>query len=139
MDYSDYPETFDTPAQEAGPSAMANLVTYLLKARDTAHRHHWKVKSFSMHLALGELYDEMLNLTDELFEMYMGKYGTDDNIELSVPNPFNQQDPLDFVQQLVAFLAEQKSRIPQDGWLINKFEELEGIVQRTFYKLENLA
>jgi hypothetical protein len=138
MDYPDYTQTFAEPAQDAGTSAMANLVTYLLKARDTAHVHHWKVKSLSMHLALGELYGELLDLTDELFEMYMGKYGTDAHVELSTPNPFSEQDPLEFILQLFTFLEGQHDVIPQDKWLVNKFEELQGSVARVKYKLENL-
>jgi hypothetical protein len=99
---------------------------------------HWKVKSFSMHMALGELYDELLELTDELFEMYMGKYGTDAHVELSDANPFSEQDPVEFVRQLFTFLGVQHDRIPQDKWLVNKFEELQGIVARVKYKMENL-
>lgn len=143
----DYPNIYSLPVSASdmadkspdtdGP--MANLISQLLKARDVAHMWHWKVKSFSMHLALGELYEGLLELTDELFEMYMGKYGTDAHIALSDPNAFSEQDPVEFIRQLDSFLAEQEKRIPQDGFLINKFQELQALVSSTKYKMENLS
>jgi len=118
--------------------SMANLVGVLLKARDTGHMWHWKVKSFSMHLALGELYEGLLEMTDELFEMYMGRYGTDAHVELSMQNPFSELDPCEFVRELDSFLEDQHDLIPQDKWLVNKFEELQAMVSRIRYKMENL-
>jgi hypothetical protein len=141
MDYPDYPAIYDQSVAASNPEThgpMANLIGLLLKARDVTHMWHWKVKSLSMHLALGDLYEELLDLTDELFEMYMGKYGTDAHVELSDPNPFSEQDPLEFIRQLFTFLEGQHAVIPQDKWLVNKFEELQGIVARAKYKLENL-
>jgi DNA-binding ferritin-like protein len=71
---------------------MKDLVSKLLMARNVAHMWHWKVKSFSMHLALGELYENLLSLTDELMEMYMGKYGTDAHVIIDPVNTFSEQD-----------------------------------------------
>lgn len=117
---------------------MANLVGNLLKAQNVAKMWHWKVKRLSQHLALGELYDSLDKLTDQLAEMYMGKYGTEFHIVLSDPNPFSEQDPLEFVMQLDKFLEDQKEQIPQDGFIINKYEELQGDVSTVLYKLQNL-
>lgn len=118
---------------------MANLVGVLLQAQNTARMWHWKVKSFSQHLALGELYDGLNELTDSLMEMYMGRYGTSAHVELSNVNPFSEQDPVVFVRQLDSFLDQQEGIIPQDGFLVNKYQELQGLVSQVRYKLENLS
>lgn len=123
---------------QSNDAAMANLIGLLLKARNVSHMWHWKVKSFSQHLALGELYTGLSELTDQLFEMYMGKYGTESHVPLSGPNPFSEQDPLQFIRQLCEFLDSQESRIPQDGFLVNKFQEIQELVYTTKYKMENL-
>lgn len=120
------------------PDGVAHLVAQLLKARDVAHMWHWKVKSFAMHMALGDLYEKLLTLTDEFFEMYMGQYGTEAHVPLSIPNSFSEQDPVEFVKQLHVFLGQQYSVIPQDPWLVSKFQELQMLVARTLYKVENL-
>jgi hypothetical protein len=117
---------------------MTNLISTLLKARDTAHVLHWKTKSFSMHLALEELYEDLLDLTDEIFEMFMGKYGDDEKVQVGGDNPFDDSSALTFISQLDSYLAQMKDRVPQDGWLINKYEEIQGNVHRIKYKLENL-
>lgn len=142
MDYTDYSAIYDQDIAALNPEtngAMANLVGVLLKARNVAHMWHWKVKSFSLHLALGELYDGLSEITDDLMEMYMGRYGTDAHVELGDPNPFSEQDPTEFVRQLDSFLADQEQLIPQDGFIVNKFQELQGMVSQIKYKVENLA
>ena len=117
---------------------MANLMGQLLKAQTVARMWHWKVKSFSLHMALGELYEGLSDMTDDLMEMYMGRYGTEAHVPLSDPNSFSEQDPLEFIQQLDDFLSAQESRIPQDGFLVNKYQELQGMVSKIKYKIENL-
>lgn len=117
---------------------MEELISKLLLARNVAHMWHWKVRSFSLHLALGELYDNILSLTDELMEMYMGAYGTDAHIDIDPVNTFSDQDPIEFIRELHMYLKLAKETIPQDGFLINKYEELQGVVSQTKYKMENL-
>lgn len=107
-------------------------------AQRVAQMWHWKVKSFSQHLAFGELYDTLGEMADDLAEMYMGKYGTDGHLELSDPNAFSEQDPLEFIRQLDTVLADLATSFPQDGFLVNKYQELQGDVSRIKYKLENL-
>jgi hypothetical protein len=120
---------------------MATLISVLLQASNVAKMWHWKVKSFSQHMALGELYEGLGDMTDALMEMYMGRYGTegpDTHIELSEPNGFSEQDPIEFIRQLDSFLDAEHDRIPQDKFIVNKFEELQGMVSTIKYKLENL-
>ena len=57
---------------------------------------------------------------------------------ISEPNGFSETDPLEFIRQLDGFLEEQHAVIPQDGFIVNKFEELQGLVSTVKYKLENL-
>lgn len=117
---------------------MANLVGNLLKAQNCAKMWHWKVKSFSMHMALGELYEVLDKMTDQLMEMFMGKYGTESHVPLSDPNAFSEQDPLEFIRQLSGFLDVQEGVIPQEGFIVNKFQELQAAVYAVKYKMENL-
>lgn len=117
---------------------MENLLQILMMAQRTAHMWHWKVKSFAQHLAFGELYEKLDEMSDELAEMWMGKYGVEGHIELSNPNAFSEQDPLEFIRQLDTVLAQLESSIPQDGFLVNKYQEIQGEVSRIKYKLENL-
>lgn len=134
----DYEGGYGETASSAD-DVMANLMGNLLKAQSVARMWHWKVKSFALHMALGELYEGLSDMMDQLMEMYMGRYGTEAHIPMSDPNAFSEQDPLEFIRQLDDFLASQESRIPQDGFLVNKYQELQGMVSTVKYKMENLA
>ena len=117
---------------------MENVIRNLQMAQRVAQMWHWKVKSLSLHLALGELYEALGEMADELFEMYMGTYGAEAHIELSDPNHFSEQDPVEFVRQLHEALKALEHSFPQDGFLVNKYQELQGVVARIKYKVENL-
>jgi len=120
--------------------AMDNLLGQLLLARTVAHVLHWKVKSLSLHLALGELYEQLTELTDELAEIYMGTYGTEGGVPVNDPaaNILSQDDPLVFIKELHDGLAQVKDSLPQDGFIINKYEEIQALVSRAKFKMENL-
>jgi VanZ family protein len=124
---------YNTPAFR-----MGNVIRILLMAQRCAHVHHWRVKSFSLHMALGELYDELTEFADELAEMYMGTFGSDINIPQSDPNGFDETDPVLFIGQLHSALKELEHTFPQEGFLVNKYQELQGVVSRIKYKIENL-
>ena len=116
---------------------MEQLLSTLFKARDVAQVHHWRTKSFAAHLALGELYDALVTFADTMAEMYMGKYGT--NIVLPEgPNGFDQVDSVRFISQLDETLNGLREAIPQDGFLLNTYDEIQGLVSQIKYKLENL-
>lgn len=98
---------------------------------------HWKTKSFAKHIALGDLYENLQELTDKIAEMYMGAYGQKDVPESTWE--FNKETELAFVSDLMTQLAVMHDHLPKDGWLINAFEELQGMVAQTKYKIENLS
>ena len=118
--------------------AMNNVLRNLMMAQRCAHVHHWKVKSLSLHLALGELYELLLDFADQLAEFYMGMTGQTVNPSQSDANHFSEQDPIQFIRQLYDVLSDLKSSVPNEGLLINKYEELQGEVARIKYKMENL-
>jgi hypothetical protein len=118
---------------------MENIIRNLFMAQRCAHVHHWKTKSFAKHMALGELYEALVDFADSLMEMYLGDRGNNDAmISQSDPNHFNEQDPVDFIRQLHQTLADLETTLPQKGFLLNKYQELQGVVAQIKYKLENL-
>lgn len=61
------------------------LVATLFLARDLAHREHLATKGIgadARHRALGEFYDEIVDLGDDLAESYMGRFNVDLDIQL---------------------------------------------------------
>lgn len=114
------------------------LLALLLQARTVAHLHHWKTRSFSMHVAFNELYELLTKFADELAEMYMGTNDEELNVDPNFNYGFTEHEPLVFIKQLDVALVELKQMLPELPPLINKYEELQGEVSKVKYKLERL-
>ena len=52
---------------------MAEFLAALLHSGTVTHFMHWTTSSRSDHLALGEYYENIIELTDKLAESYMGR------------------------------------------------------------------
>lgn len=107
-------------------------------AQRCAHVHHWQTKSFSLHLALGELYETITELMDDIAEISMGALGDTVNPEQSDPNGFSQQDPVEFIRQFYGFLSDSRVSLPEVPALVNKYDDLLSAVAKIKYKIENL-
>jgi hypothetical protein len=53
---------------------LEGTIQRLLQTRDQSQIFHWNTKSYAAHKALKKFYDDLLELTDNLFESCKGKY-----------------------------------------------------------------
>lgn len=117
---------------------MEGTIAQLFAARDTAHRLHLRTRSFAMHLALGDLYDSLVDLADGLAEMHQGKYGIVD-----IPNPsftFTDADVLTFIRELAQWAEATRPTLNQvDTFIVNEWDTVLGTIYSIKYKLENLS
>lgn len=114
------------------------LISQLFQARDTAHRLHLATRSFAAHMALGDLYNALVEFADDIAESYQGKYGV-----MTIPAPittFNDTDARTFIAEL-AMWAENSRGVfnPADTNLLNDWDNVISCVYKTKYKLDNLA
>jgi hypothetical protein len=117
---------------------MEELISGLFAARDSAHILHLKTKSFAAHMALGDLYDSLVDLADGLAEAHQGKYGIL-NLKRS-PTSFSDHDVITFIKELSTWVEKGRSCInPEDTNILNDWDAVISCVYRTKYKLENLA
>jgi DNA-binding ferritin-like protein len=113
----------------------ALFVATLLHSATNTHFFHWSTDSFSKHTALGEYYDEIVDLTDQLAESYMGKYGK----LTAFPSVYHQpKDPLKYMESLQNFVADARQDLPQDSELQNIIDEIADLINTTAYKLKFL-
>ena len=119
---------------------LSEVVSTLFKARNVAHELHLKSKSFAEHLALEELYDSLLPLTDDFAESYQGTYG----ISTQSYEEFNKQFSMNaysFIVELLDYVTATKLLIVSSNLgsqLENIFDEIIATVSKTKYKIENL-
>ena len=110
------------------------LATLLHSATNT-HFFHWSTDSFSKHSALGEYYDGVVPLVDQLAESYMGKYGK----ITTFPSVYHQpKDPIRYMESLQSFVRDARQDLPQDSELQNIIDEIADLINTTTYKLKFL-
>lgn len=119
---------------------LSSTIAALFAIRDKAHVLHLKTKSFAQHVALGEFYEKLLDLTDDLAETYMGKYQLD-LVHATAPHNFESaMDAKTFIQQVAEWMQVEKQKIsPEDSFLMNIWDEITSTAFRAKYKLENLG
>lgn len=54
---------------------MNELIAVLFLSRDIAHKAHLTTESYAQHAALGDFYDEIIELADKMAEAYQGRTG----------------------------------------------------------------
>jgi hypothetical protein len=107
----------------------------LLHSATNTHFFHWSTDSYSKHIALAEYYDEIVPLTDQFVESYMGKYGK----ITKFPNQYHQpKEPVQYLKSLQGFVEEIRKDLPQDSELQNIVDEIADLINSTLYKLVNL-
>ena len=113
----------------------ALFVATLLHSATNTHFFHWTTDSLSKHMALGEYYDGIVELTDSFAEAYMGKYGK----FTSFPSVYHQpKDPIRYLESLQNFVKDARQDLPQDSELQNLIDEIADLINTTTYKLKFL-
>lgn len=114
---------------------VCDFILCLLHSVTNTHILHWQTKSFSEHMALGEFYNEMQDLVDELVEAYQGKYGI---IEGFTNNFEVASKPLEYLVSLSDEVKQYRAAFPQDSELQNLVDEIAALIDTTVYKLRFL-
>lgn len=115
------------------------FVAILFLSRDIAHREHLRAKSYSQHIALGEFYEAIIDLTDALTEMYQGRNGIVDSIP-QLNDDDADKTPAQLLKKYLDLLEKTRYTAVEksDSALQNKIDEIVGQFLSTLYKLENL-
>lgn len=115
---------------------IEQLISRVFYARNVAHWHHWRTKSYAQHVALGSFYDGVIDALDALVE---AKQGADDLVG-DIPTPKNQQGSVVETLRADAEWIEKNHEDICGGnrALGNLLDNITGLYLSTIYKLENL-
>lgn len=114
----------------------AEFVAGLLHAATTAHLHHFKTDSFAEHMALGDLYESLTDLTDKWTEAYQGRYAKIKDYPDGYKAP--KKECLDEVRDMGRMVATMRKNMPQDTELQNITDEIQAAIDTCLYKLRYL-
>jgi len=110
----------------------------LFEARDFAHFAHLEAakRSYAEHKALGDFYDAIFGLADDLYETYAGQYGL---LTLERKLNISSSEPIEYFQLLGKELIELHAVFSEkDTHLHNILDEIVALVYHTLYKLKYL-
>lgn len=79
----------------------ASFIRKLFEARQVVHNEHLAATRYGAHKALGDLYDEILDVADELAEVYQGEFGL---LDLSGSINVGRVDPEVYIRELASLL-----------------------------------
>ena len=115
---------------------IGKIIGYLFMSRDYIHKAHLKTPSYSTHVALNELYTDLLEFTDEFAEVAQGMFGKLDVSEYRIEG--NVNDPISTLQKHVNTFMSMVDTC--DSRALNKIvDEIEAIYYRTLYKISELS
>lgn len=115
----------------------ARIVAILFVSRDQAHREHLKTRSYAQHMALGEFYDQVVDLADSFAETAQGLYGIL-NIPYEDPVPGQIAAALDTHINNIESLRKAFSK-PEESCLLNIIDEISMLFAKTLYKIQVLS
>ena len=121
----------------AGKDAIHELISRAFTTRNLTHFAHWATNSYSEHMALGDLYDEIENAIDSVVEAYQGKFGI-------INGTYTEAAvlPADILKRIkceAEWISDNKQKISGgcDG-VIALLDELEACYLKAIYKVTNL-
>jgi hypothetical protein len=112
----------------------ADLFSQIFAARDKAHKLHLSSHSYAEHNALGKFYEELVELVDELVEVYQGKYGL---VELNAAKSIHESAE-QLLDQFGQLLSSSRKLFEKDDYLGNIMDEITALTYRTLYKVRFL-
>ena len=110
------------------------LIKKLFEARQIIHNEHLATNSFAVHKALGKFYEEIIEIADELAEVYQGEFGL---LDLSGPINAVRVEPTAYLKDLANFLKGAPTLIGDDFQCYhqNILDTATALCYRTVYML----
>lgn len=114
------------------------FVSLLLAGRSVSHVAHWATDSFSKHMALGEFYDSITDLTDAFVEQYQGYY--EKRMAPAVKSADDNGDIIKFLDTQAEWIERNRFEVcdKDETPLQNSIDEIVRQYQTTLYKLRML-
>ena len=119
--------------------SCADLIGHLFLARDVTHSVHLNTRSYAKHKALGGFYGKVIDLADDLAEVYQGKHGLIGPITLHSAKKTN--NVVEFLENSLKDVEDMRYKVcdKDETAIQNIIDEIVGLYLKTLYKLRFLA
>lgn len=103
----------------------------LFNSRDVAHLAHLQTTSYAEHKALNVLYEELLDLTDDLIETY---FGLNKRVNIKIPGS-DYVNPKAHVAHMIDYITSNRSVLGDDSQIQNIVDEILALYNKVNYLL----
>ena len=122
--------------QKESKSEFAEFIGYLKGAFDQAVVFHHQTEVYSMHKALNNFYDNIIELTDGLVESTSGIYGRPKGYEIEKPVDYkNPEQVMSYFKDCYEYIQNDRKDIYQESWIQNQVDEIAKLFAETIYQL----
>ena len=116
---------------------MGEFLLTLLHASTNAHILHWQTKSYAEHVALGEFYEAIPGLVDDLVEATQGATG--EIIQFPADYYPPAENGLTELKELREYFVENRDVMPPDSEIQNLLDSIGDQIDSTLYRLRFLS
>jgi hypothetical protein len=124
-------------------SSVTQFFSKLFESREMAHIYHLQVKgdqgSYATHEALGDYYEEIVEILDDTIEVYQGQYGLVDGYDVIDTTDTKSKEPLAYFEELAEYIKHGKKCISdEDTHIHSLLDDVVCLIYKTIYKLKFL-
>jgi len=124
------------PMEDTPMDNFVDLVYCLKQSNEQAIVWHHQTTSFSVHKALNNYYDEIVERIDGLVESVSGIYGRATGYELVNPVDYQSvEQVVAYFQALYVEVQTERKVTFQESWIQNQIDNISELIAETLYLL----
>ena len=136
-------ETQDKVIVGEKDSEVVKFFSKIFESKEMAHVYHLQVKgeegSYATHKALENYYEDILNLLDNLVEIYQGQYGIVEGYDIIDTNETKTKDFVKYFEEVAEYIKHSKKCISEDDTHLHSLiDDIVCLIYKTLYKLKFL-
>ena len=116
-------------------ASQADFISVLRNSSPQVHIFHNQTQIYSEHVALGDYYDDVLDIIDRITETYTGLYG---KILGYTSMPYrdyvSKEETINYFKALYQYVQTNRS-IFKDSFIQNIIDELSELLAQTLFRL----
>ena len=110
----------------------------LFEFRQIAHNLHLTKSNYAEHMALGDFYEKLLLLIDQLIETYQGQFGQLENFTTNMTLDTKEHNIITIFESMTLFIKDEGKLVLTESHLLNILDEIIALSYQTLYKLKFL-
>jgi len=120
---------------------VSKFFSKIFESKEMAHIYHLQVRgdegSYAKHQALGDYYEEILELLDDTIEIYQGQYGLIEGYETIDTSTTKSKDSLAYFEELATWMKHARKCISEEDTHIHSMiDDIVCLIYKTVYKLK---